>query len=179
MASGVTVLTIAFSYLAPERVTMVAVGAGVSPAKDERCSRHGCHHSWENRFHISPGTGLSPTRSLLAPARSMLGAPGRVPVLSILRAESRRIWPRNRWCSGSRIGCIVCGRDARRHSKRRTFIEMNYVFGGAAGLGCGCGGVPGFAFSPGFGGAAPADAPPERSASAGTPSRSGSVNESG
>ena len=41
------------------------------------------------------------------------------------------------------------------------------------------GGEAGFCASPGFGGAAPAGAPPESSASAGTPSRSGSVNESG
>jgi uncharacterized protein YfaP (DUF2135 family) len=41
------------------------------------------------------------------------------------------------------------------------------------------GGAPGFACSPGFGGAAPAGAPPESSASAGTAIRSCSVNDSG
>jgi len=87
-----------------------------------------------------------------------------------------------------RTGCR-CENSGAHGVPRPTFARLvggisarhqTYGLGcGAAGLDCGWGGVPGFACSPGFGGAAPAGAPPGISASAEIASRSDSVNELG
>ena len=113
---------------------------------------------------------------------------------SNLRTGTLRPTPANRVASAPalRVGAgtlHVCGeplpcRNSGAHGVTRpTFARL---VGRAAsarrqtyGLGCGCGGAPGFACSPGFGGAVPGGAPPGRSASAGTAIRSGTVNESG
>ena len=105
---------------------------------------------------------------------------------SVASAPALRVWRRNSAC-GEPLPC----RNSGAHGVTRpTFARLvgraacarRQTYGldcGAAELDCGWGGAPGFACSPGFGGAAPAGAPPGSSASAGTAIRSCSVNDSG
>jgi hypothetical protein len=112
------------------------------------------------------------------PAADSTNRVASVRTLRILRRNSAYGEPLP--CENSGAHGVTRPTFARLVGRAASARRQTYGLGcGAAGLDCGWGGAPGFACSPGFGGAAPAGAPPGSSASAGTAIRSCSVNDSG